>query len=95
MIDSELVYSTDPERNLKCLKCKKLLPECVCAEAEDASESKWTAVLRLETANRGGKAVTVIDKLPPTGKFLAELLSHLQRSLPQIPSFSSASRTRC
>ncbi len=40
--------------------------------------SDWVAVLRLETANRAGKPVTVIDKLPPTEKFLEGLARKLK-----------------
>lgn len=77
--DSELVYSTDPERNQKCLKCKKLMPECVCAaEAETPSKYDWTAKLRTESAGRGGKTVTVIADLPPTEKFLDALARTLK-----------------
>ena len=73
MSDSELVYSTDPARNQKCPKCKKLIPECTCREEVLADGYDWTARIRLETANRQGKTVTVIDQLPPTAKFLEEL----------------------
>lgn len=73
MADSELVYSTDPERNKKCSKCKKLMPECVCEKGELPSKYEWTAKLRIETAGRQGKEVSVIDQLPPTEAFLEEL----------------------
>ncbi len=33
----------------------------------------WTAVLRIERAGRGGKTVTVIEKLPRSEKFLNRL----------------------
>ena len=77
--DSKLVYSTDPERNQKCPKCKNLVPECVCAaESEVPSKYEWIAVLRTESAGRGGKTVTVIDGLPCTEKFLKELAHKLK-----------------
>ena len=76
--DSELVYSTDPERNKKCPKCKKLMPECACGKEKAVKMSDYVAVLRIETAQRGGKVVTVIDKLPPTEKFLAALATELK-----------------
>jgi translation initiation factor 1 len=78
MSDAELVYSTDPERNKRCPKCKKLLPECACGAALAGKVSDYIAVLRLESANRGGKIVTVIDKLPPTAKYLEALARKLK-----------------
>ena len=56
--DSELVYSTDPERNKKCPKCKKLMPECGCGKEKAVKMSDYIAVLRIETGSRGGKVVT-------------------------------------
>lgn len=64
MSDSELVYSTDPERNKKCPKCKKLVPECVCKSENAPPSTGITAYLRIETQGRGGKMVTVVDRLP-------------------------------
>lgn len=78
MPDSELVYSTDPERNKKCPKCKKLMPECVC-KTDAAPSTGITAYLRIETQGRGGKAVTVIDRLPRN----EGLLDRLSRLLKQ------------
>ena len=40
--------------------------------------SDYVAVLRLETANRGGKVVTVIDRLPPTEIYLSNLAHQLK-----------------
>ncbi len=76
--DSELVYSTDPARNQKCLKCKRLIPECHCSAQETVPDRGIIAYLRIETANRNGKAVTVIDKLPPTEIFLEKLTKKLK-----------------
>ncbi len=78
--DAELVYSTDPERNKRCLKCKKLFPECRCRNHPESceAESERTAVIRLENANRGGKTVTVIDQLPPTEIYLEKLARKLK-----------------
>ena len=78
MDDSELVYSTDPARNQRCLKCKKLMPECLCEKKSVVKVSDFIAMLRLESANCGGKTVTVIAKLPPTEKFLAPLATELK-----------------
>lgn len=76
--DSKLVYSTDPERNKKCPRCKNLVPECSC-EKETAPEPAFTVVLRIERANRGGKTVTVIDKLPRGRQFLEDLCRKLKQ----------------
>ncbi len=73
MDDAELVYSTDPERNKKCARCKKLKPECVCGRESKAPAVSFTAVLRIEKAGRGGKTVTVVDRLPRQHKLLDEL----------------------
>ena len=79
MADSELVYSSDPERNKKCSKCKKLVPECICKAAPAVPDSGITAYLRLESNGRGGKIVTVIDRLPRQEKFLDGLSRMLKQ----------------
>jgi translation initiation factor 1 len=75
--NSELVYSTDPERNQKCPKCKKLKIACVCS-ADKPAPAKVTAVLRIEKAGRGGKTVTVIDRLPNQESYLEKLAKTLK-----------------
>jgi translation initiation factor 1 len=72
MDDAKLVYSTDPMRNKVCPGCKNLIPECSC-EDEDSSKPGFTAVIRLEVNGRGGKTVTLIDKLPPSDNYLVPL----------------------
>jgi len=72
MDDSKLVYSTDPARNRVCPRCKNLIPECFCEE-EQAEKPGFVAVIRLEVNGRGGKAVTVIDRLPPSDNYLVPL----------------------
>ncbi len=79
MDDAELVYSTDPERNKKCERCKKLVPECVCAKSEFTAAAPYTAVLRIEKNGRGGKIVTIIDRLPRQTKFLESLSRMLKQ----------------
>ncbi len=79
MDDSELVYSTDPARNQKCLRCKKLKPECICQTLKEIPAPPFTVVMRLEKAGRGGKTVTVLDRLPRHEK----LLDGLSRKLKQ------------
>src|SRR5690349_18971446 len=74
-----LVYSTDPELNKRCPKCKEVLSECLCVPQIDALSHKFTAVLRIEKKGRGGKTVTVIDKLPKNESFLRDLTTKLKK----------------
>lgn len=79
MKNYKLVYSTDPEVNRKCPKCKELISECTCPPEDNALDAKYTPVLRMEKSGRHGKTVTVIDKLPRNEKFLKELTSTLKK----------------
>lgn len=79
MKNTRLVYSTDPETNKKCPKCKELLTECTCAPEVEAKNYKFVAVLRIEKSGRGGKTVTVIDQLPKQELFLRELAADLKK----------------
>jgi len=81
--DTRLVYSSDPKLNEKCAKCKEVRSECTCAP-EIAPEKgvkgyKFTAVLRIEKQGRGGKTVTVIDRLPKSELFLKDLTTKLKK----------------
>ncbi len=77
--DSRLVYSTDPELNRKCAKCKEVLSECTCVADPGVKDYKFVAVLRIEKQGRGGKTVTVIDRLPKSELFLKELTTTLKK----------------
>lgn len=78
--DSDLVYSTDPQQNKRCSKCKKLLLSCACKKQPVAFDiSKTVALLRLERKHRGGKDVTVVERLPADDKFLKDLSQLLKR----------------
>jgi len=77
--DSKLVYSSDPKLNQKCEKCKELKSECVCEKDVDLKGYKFIAVLRMENKGRGGKTVTVIDKLPKNELFLKDLTTKLKK----------------
>ncbi len=79
MNDSELVYSTDPDQNRKCDYCKKLMSLCKCNEDTKVILSDINVVIRLEKAHRGGKEVTVIDRLPPVESFLKDLAQKLKK----------------
>src|SRR3954465_11006830 len=77
--DTRLVYSTDPALNRKCEKCGELVSECVCEAQVDPKGYKFVAVLRIEKQARGGKTVTVIDRLPKTELFLKNLTTLLKK----------------
>ncbi len=77
--DSKLVYSTDPTLNQKCPKCKELQTECTCEKDVELKGYKFVAVLRIEKQGRGGKTVTVIDKLPKNELFLKDLTKKLKQ----------------
>lgn len=77
--NSRLVYSSTPALNQKCPKCKQALPECVCDPGSAVASGGITAVLRIEKSGRGGKTVTVIDRLPKSEKFLKELCTELKK----------------
>jgi len=77
--DTRLVYSTDPALNKKCPKCKELVSECTCEAEVDPKGYKFVAVLRIEKQGRGGKTVTVIDRLPKNELFLKNLTTTLKK----------------
>lgn len=77
--DTRLVYSTDPALNIKCPKCKELQSECTCEAEVDLKNFKFIALLRLEKQSRGGKTVTVIDRLPKSELFLKNLTTLLKK----------------
>jgi translation initiation factor 1 len=77
--DTRLVYSTDPKLNEKCPKCKEVKSECTCVADVDAKSYKFIALLRIEKQNRGGKTVTVIDRLPKSELFLKDLTTKLKK----------------
>ncbi|HEY8279293.1 MAG TPA: hypothetical protein VIH99_06705 [Bdellovibrionota bacterium] len=77
--DARLVFSSDPELNKKCPKCKEILAACTCVEEGPVKSYKFVAILRLEKQGRGGKIVTVIDRLPKQELFLKDLTSELKK----------------
>lgn len=86
--DARLVYSSNPEMNKKCPKCKELVAACTCIPEKPLSEYKFVAVLRIEKQGRGGKTVTVIDQLPKQKKFLEDLTSELKKKCGAGGTFS-------
>ena len=75
---SVLIYSTDGGQVPKCPRCKRLIPECQCLREEPKSALKTKVLLKIETAGRDGKIVSVIEKLPRSEKYLRELASKLK-----------------
>ena len=55
------------------------MSECNCAAPTEIPQTV-TAILRLETAKRGGKKVTTIGKLPANEAFLRKLTKELKQS---------------
>lgn len=76
--ETRLVYSTDPALNIKCSKCKELQSECTCEAEVDVKSYKFVALLRIEKQSRGGKTVSVIDRLPKNELFLKNLTKLLK-----------------
>lgn len=76
--DARLVYSTDPAQNKKCPKCKELVAACSC-EPEEKSTAKFVPVMRIEKQGRGGKTVTVVDRLPKQELYLKQLCTELKK----------------
>jgi len=77
--DTRLVYSTDPALNRKCERCKEVVSECTCTPEIDPKAYRFIAVLRIEKQGRGGKTVTVIDRLPKNELFLKNLTTLLKK----------------
>jgi translation initiation factor 1 len=75
--DRVLVYSTDPKDqailNGTAGKDKK-----IATLKEIIDSRKFVIVFRLETASRGGKTVTVLDKIPAYEPFVKELTKELK-----------------
>jgi translation initiation factor 1 len=77
--DSKLVYSTDPNAQKKCDRCRELLTNCTCVADDVVSLNSITARLRIEKKGRGGKTVTVIDELPRNDEFLKDWTQRLKK----------------
>lgn len=77
--EGRLVYSSDPALNRKCERCKEVVSECTCEPEHDPKTYRFIAILRIEKQGRGGKTVTVIDRLPKNELFLKELTTRLKK----------------
>lgn len=90
--DTRLVYSTDPALNRKCPACKEVVSECTCVAEADPKAFRFVAVLRIEKQGRGGKTVTVVDKLPKNELFLKDLTTTLKKKCGAGGTYSTAGR---
>jgi translation initiation factor 1 len=78
---SRLVYSTD--RGRICPDCGQPAADCQCRRegvADEPVPDRIAVVLRIESRGRGGKTVTVVERLPDNAAFLDELAGVLKRS---------------
>ncbi len=91
--EARLVYSSDPEMNKKCSKCKELLSECTCTKAESIENFKGPVALRLEKQGRGGKTVTVIDRFPKNDEYLKNLTGTLKKKCGSGGTYSLEGKT--
>jgi len=73
-----LVYSTDPERNKKCDRCKNLIEECQCKTPDEWCPVNIRVRMRSETSGRSGKTVTVIGGFPNNEQELRQLTKLLK-----------------
>lgn len=70
--NTKLVWSDDPRDQIKVREDAGKAPRP--QDSEDFVKSRqWTAVFRIEKGGRGGKTVTVLDKLPRHETFLKDL----------------------
>ncbi len=75
--DRTLVYSTDP-KDQDVLSGRRELEQSQ-AEVKSLIElNKFVIIFRLETQSRGGKTVTVLDKIPGYEPFVKDLSKELK-----------------
>ncbi len=76
--DRVLVYSTDPKD--QALLSGDADKQIELVRVSDlVLKNNFTAVFRMESNGRGGKTVTVIDKLPSHETFIKELTTELKK----------------
>ncbi|MGZ3726365.1 MAG: hypothetical protein ACXWQQ_11215 [Pseudobdellovibrio sp.] len=75
--DRVLVYSTDP-KDQALLSGEAEREKKAAAQKSLVDTNKFVVVFRIETQSRGGKTVTVLDKLPAHETFLKELTKELK-----------------
>lgn len=74
----KLVWSDDPKDKAKVEDRKDKKPGAPEVTDEFVLSKGWTAVFRMETGSRGGKTVTVVDRLPRQEKFVKDLTKELK-----------------
>jgi translation initiation factor 1 len=74
-----LVYSTDPISEKRCSECSKIQGECLCAKV--ALPINKNVSIRIEKKGRGGKVVTLVEKLPAHEFTLEKLCKSLKKSI--------------
>lgn len=76
MIDiPDIFFPKGADGQSLCPKCKKTVAQCTCP-SYDPSKPKtehYKPSVRIETAGRGGKAVTVVRQLPADETYLKHL----------------------
>ena len=75
--DRVLVYSTDP-KDQAVISGKAEKDKHVTEQKALVDTKKFVIVFRIETQSRGGKTVTVLDKLPAYEPFLKDLTKELK-----------------
>ncbi len=75
--NSTLVYSTDPKDQV-LLSGQKKKDNSLLVFKSLIESNKYTVVFRMETQSRGGKTVTVLDKIPAYEPFVKELTKDLK-----------------
>lgn len=75
--DRQLVYSTDP-KDQAIISGEAERQRLKQQQSQLVDHNKFTVVFRLETQSRGGKTVTVLDKLPAHETFIKELTRELK-----------------
>lgn len=74
--NTKLVWSDDPKDKSLVEPRKNKMP--VVPNVPLVVGGDWTAVFRIEKGGRGGKIVTVIDRLPKHETFLRDLCKELK-----------------
>jgi translation initiation factor 1 len=75
--DRVLVYSTDP-KDQAIISGAQQKQSAQREQQKLLDEKKFVVVFRIETQSRGGKTVTVLDRLPAIEIFVKELTKELK-----------------
>ncbi len=75
----KVVYSTDPIPEKRCPNCNQVIKDCICQKQKFSIPLKPS--VRIERKGRGGKTVTLIEKLPLTESILKDICVYLKKSL--------------